>query len=314
MANPKAPLYRDPIYDGAADPTVIWNRDEKSWWLVYTQRRASVECQNVAYCHGSDIGIASSTDGGQNWTYRGVMEGLKFERGHNSFWAPEILFADGLYHMYCSYVPGIPSDWIGPRNLVHYTSRNLWDWEQQSVLSLSSDRVIDACVHKMPSGKWRLWYKDEDNQSHTYAADSEDLYSWETLGPVITDCPHEGPNVFVWQGSYWMITDPWCGLGVYKSDDAESWVRQANILTRPGRRVDDGSIGGHADVLVQGDRAYVFYFVHPHRDAGLPGLAANNIPYAERRTSIQVAELKMVDGQIQADRDADFEFKLLPGS
>ena len=29
-----APLYNDPIYDGAADPVMIWNREEKSWWML----------------------------------------------------------------------------------------------------------------------------------------------------------------------------------------------------------------------------------------------------------------------------------------
>ena len=29
---PNAPLFRDPIYDGAADPTIIWNPKEKAWW------------------------------------------------------------------------------------------------------------------------------------------------------------------------------------------------------------------------------------------------------------------------------------------
>lgn len=36
-----APLYRDPITDGAADPVLIWNRQEKTWWMLYTQRRAN---------------------------------------------------------------------------------------------------------------------------------------------------------------------------------------------------------------------------------------------------------------------------------
>ncbi|WP_019534432.1 hypothetical protein [Paenibacillus ginsengihumi] len=31
---PQAPLFRDPIHDGAADPTVIWNREAKEWWTV----------------------------------------------------------------------------------------------------------------------------------------------------------------------------------------------------------------------------------------------------------------------------------------
>ncbi|MBQ5689092.1 MAG: glycosyl hydrolase, partial [Bacteroidales bacterium] len=59
-----APLFRDPITDGAADPVIIWNRQEKSWWMLYTQRRANAETENVAYCYGNAIGIASSDDNG----------------------------------------------------------------------------------------------------------------------------------------------------------------------------------------------------------------------------------------------------------
>ena len=38
-----APLFRDPIYDGAADPVLIWNREAKEWWMIYTNRRATQE-------------------------------------------------------------------------------------------------------------------------------------------------------------------------------------------------------------------------------------------------------------------------------
>lgn len=27
-----APLYRDPVYDGVADPVVVWNKEDRSWW------------------------------------------------------------------------------------------------------------------------------------------------------------------------------------------------------------------------------------------------------------------------------------------
>src|SRR5215831_12042126 len=33
-----APLFRDPIFDGAADPVVVYNREKKQWWMFYTQR------------------------------------------------------------------------------------------------------------------------------------------------------------------------------------------------------------------------------------------------------------------------------------
>ena len=40
-----APLYRDPITDGAADPCLVYNPFEKAWWMLYTQRRANADFQ-----------------------------------------------------------------------------------------------------------------------------------------------------------------------------------------------------------------------------------------------------------------------------
>jgi hypothetical protein len=308
MNSAPAPLFRDPIYDGAADPTLIWNRQEGAWWLLYTCRRANVACPRFAWVHGTDIGVASTVDGGQRWLYRGVLDGLEFEKGRNTFWAPEILWCDGLYHMYVSYVPGVPVDWSGTRHIVHMTSPDLWQWRFESRLALSSERVIDACVYRLPDGRWRMWYKDEVNGAHTYAAESDDLYRWRVCGPVITDGPHEGPNVFYWRGWYWLIADTWKGLGVYRSADAERWERQADILDRPGSRADDRTVGLHADVLVQGERAYVFYFTHP--DRATPDEPDEPHPLWYKRTSIQVAELEIHGGALVCDRDRPFDFKL----
>jgi hypothetical protein len=60
---PNAPLFRDPIYDGAADPVIIWNHEANEWWLIYTNRRATVEGKKNAWVHGTDLGTASSSDG-----------------------------------------------------------------------------------------------------------------------------------------------------------------------------------------------------------------------------------------------------------
>jgi hypothetical protein len=302
---PNAPLFRDPIYDGAADPVIIWNTVAKEWWLIYTNRRAAVECQKNAWVHGTDLGIASSSDGGKSWTYRGVIEGLDFERGRNTFWAPEIIWNEGLYHMYVSYIQGVPTDWSGhKRKIIHYTSTNLWDWTYESELKLSSDYVIDAGLHKLPNGKWRMWYKDEANHSHTYAADSPDLFHWEVVGPVITGIPHEGPNVFYWKNSYWMIIDQWSGLGVYQSSDGEEWIRNGIILNESGTREEDGTIGMHADVHVNGDNAYIFYFTHPERFEGVEP------SYKTRRSSIQAAKLELVDGTLVCNRNSPFDLVL----
>lgn len=300
---PKAPLFRDPIFDGAADPVIIWNSQEETWWILYTNRRAFSPNSGVAYVHGTDIGIASSSDEGKNWNYRGTVRGLEFEPGRNTFWAPEIIEKDGIYHMYVSYVRGIPTNWNCGRNIIHYTSQNLWDWKFENILNLSSDRVIDAAIYQIGEKEWKMWYKDERNNSFSYAATSEDLYQWRVLGPEITDVAHEGPNVIYFENSYWMITDPWEGLGVYQSDDATHWNRRGNILTEPGIRIDDGTCANHADVLVHKNHAYIFYFTHPEVN-----LADRKNPefiweYCHRRSSIQVAELIVQNGKLICDRN-----------
>lgn len=308
-----APLFRDPIHDGAADPVLVWNEAAREWWMVYTNRRASAEGPGFAWVHGTDLGVASSSDGGRTWLYRGTLPGLDIEWGRNTFWAPEIIRHDGLYHMYVSYISGVPHDWPGhKRRILHYTSPDLLQWTFQSKLELSSDRVIDACVHRLPDGRFRMWYKDEANGSFTCAADSANLYDWRVIGPVITERAHEGPNVFHFKGCYWMIVDEWRGQGVFRSDDLDSWQRNGLILDRPGTRPDDGKIGLHGDVVVQGDDAYIFYFTHPERNEG-DGQTGQHPTYATRRSSIQVARLDVVDGTLVCDRDREFELSLGPG-
>jgi hypothetical protein len=312
-----APLFRDPIFDGASDPVIIWNRQEKNWWLLYTQRRANVDVPGVSWVHGCDIGVARSADNGRTWRYLGALPGLEFERGRNTFWAPEIVWHEGTYHMYCAYVPGVPTDWNERRLIIHYTSPDLWTWQCHGPVPLSSEKVIDACVERLPSGQWRMWYKDEAHSSHTWAADSSDLNHWTVAGEAIGGRGHEGPNVFPWRGAWWMIVDEWNGLGVYRSPDARTWTRQAqNILRDPGKRPDDNAMGNHADILVQGDEAWIFYFVHPGRGPGMPAPArsvAGVEPYATRRTSLQVARLTLEGAELRCPRDEAAPFELRPG-
>jgi len=305
---PPAPLYRDPAFDGAADPSLIWNGAERAWWVFYTNRRANDPAaqDGVLWCHGTDIGIASSTDGGLTWTHRGTARGLEFEPGRNTFWAPCLVEHGGAFHMFVSYVRGVPADWSGDRHVIHYTSRNLRDWTYVSIVPLSSENVIDAFVYPVPAGGWRMWYKDEAHGSHIYAADSEDLDLWAVKGPVIADKPQEGPAVFHWRGAYWLLVDRWKGMAVLRSDDLERWIEQpGTILGVPGTRTDDADLGRHGEVIVQGDEAFLFYFTHPFGPK-------EHIAPGKHRSALQVARLEMEEGRLVCDRNRPFTMALRP--
>ena len=76
-----------------------------------------------------------------------------------------------------------------------------------------------------------------------------------------------------------------------------NWQRQEkNILQEPGTGADDMVMGGHPDIVISGNEAYIFYFTHPGR---IPGKSATD----SRRSTIQVAELEYKNGEIVCDRD-----------
>ena len=290
-----APLYKDPIYNGPADPTVIRKESDGLFYMFYTQRRANQFVEGVSHCYGSPIGVAESPNG-RDWHYRGALE-LDFEFGHNTFWAPEVVYSrdEKLYHMFVSYIQGVYVYWGGDARIEHYVSEDLFYWKRVGPLSFGSSRIIDPCLIELPGGGWRMWYKDERQNSATCSAASRDLYEWEYEGIAAGDQPQEGPNVFFFDGAYWMVADVWDGLAVYRSDDCEHFVRQPdNILRESGTRRDDGGRGAHADVFVCGGRAFVVYFTHP--DPGFP-----------QKSVIQMAELKTENSKLVCDRNAEFD-------
>ena len=311
------PLFRDPVCDGAADPVVVWNPHVQRWWMFYTNRRANVPgLSGVAWVHGCRLGIAESADGGAHWSYVGpaAIE-LPAELGGTepTHWAPDVITApDGMHHMFLTVVPGIFEDWEHPRIIVHLTSNDLRTWRNPRPLPLSSDRVIDACVFPRPGGGWRLWYNNERDHKSIYYADSPDLSTWTDQGKCagVGERPGEGPYVFRWQGAYWMLVDLWQGLGVYRSDDLLHWtVQPGNLLGTPGTGADDGVNGGHPAVVVNGNRAYLFYFTHPGRIGTINPGDKNSVEL--RRSSIQVVELIEKDGRLTCDRDAPTRINLL---
>ncbi len=244
--------------------------------------------------------------------------------GRDTYWAPEVVRGDdGAFHMFVSVITGVPTTWERhTRRIEHHVSRDLVRWERRGALTLSSDRVIDACVARRDDGGWRMWFKDEARGSTTWAADApglDDPGAWTVVGEAVGGRPHEGPNVFRLGGTAWMLVDEWRGQAVHRSADLSTWRRQGLLLDRPGSRPDDAGVGLHADVHApdpDGDEAWVVYFVHPGRtetwhdgDDGTDGTGGAEMdpgPMAtpdQRRSSIQLARLRVDGGALLCDRD-----------
>ena len=313
-----AELYRDPVYDGATDPTVVIA--DGVWWMFYTQRRATHPDPGpgVAWVHGSRIGVAQSTDG-VAWAYAGTLEPdaacLALRAGqppgevHVTYWAPDVIHDGERWRMYLTEIDGIPDRWPGfARRIVEYVSDDLRAWRRRGPIPLGSDRVIDAAVARCPDGLWRLWFKDEAADSVTKVAASVDLESWHVEGTAVGGRAHEGPYVLELGGSWWMIVDEWRGMAVHHSDDAVSWVRQGGpdaVILGAGDIPGPG-FGHHGAVVREGGDVWFYYFGDPERTTDS---AAQHIE-EERRSAIYRTRLAVIDGELVS---ADHAGKTITG-
>src|SRR5579862_5198327 len=138
------PLYVDPAFKAPTDPVLCFNGEQNRWFMYYTARRATAaDAPGVTWIHGTNIGIAESVDGGATWTYRGLAEinyGKDTHPNDYTYWAPEVIWHGGLYHMYLTFVPGIFDDWKHPREIVYLTSKDGVRWETIGPVDLESNR------------------------------------------------------------------------------------------------------------------------------------------------------------------------------
>ena len=227
-AAPK-PLYRDPVYDGAADAVVIWNPQVEKWWMFYTNRRANApNLPGVSWVHGTPIGIAESADGGVTWKYVGdaKIESPDPTIAEPTWWAPDVIRGDdGQWHMFLTVVPGVFTDWHHPRNIVHYTSSDLRNWTNPRPLKLANEKVIDATVFKRPDGSWRMFYNNERDNKSIYFAESPDL----TTGPTAAK-PRASATVARVRRSFAGATS----IG-WSSTSGAAWACSAQTMPRRGR-------------------------------------------------------------------------------
>ena len=309
-----APLYRDPVYDGAADPVVVWNAPQRVWNIFYTQRRARLNLPGVEWGHGTEIGVAESRNEGITWVYKGRLN-LEHPSPGGSFWAPDCVRDDaGKYHLFVTFVPGPAAthrNYGGERHILQYSSDDLSKWKFERRVPVTSDYCIDPTLCRHPDGSWRMWFKDEYHRDETRVVASRDLRQWKAIAaPGVSRLYGEGPKVFKFGDHFWMLKDPNRGLDVYRSDDLENWTYQGKILDKPGWRNDDASVGKHADVVVCGDRAYIIYLVEPGMMVVPPKEGIQ--PLVGRRSALQAAQLELQDGSLICDRNKLFRIRLTP--
>lgn len=309
---PPAPLFEDPLFNSAKDGTVVWNRRERNWWFIYMQIRNAFVEPGAAIHHGTTLGAASSNDGGLTWTYRGTLRGLEWEKGLNTFWAPDIVWTGGRYLAVIAYVHGIQPTWQGDRLLLLYTSDDLMHWTPAGrIEGLASARTLDACLYPMPDGMWGMWYKDE-TRDQTMFAEGDSKFRFREVGPLDPTAPAaEGPDVFHWKGYYWLLADDctsYNGQRVYRSTDCRNWERRQNILDQSGRRPTDAGPAHHAEVILTGDQATVFYWTTAD-----PWTTAQAGQDSRQICYLQAAKLQIADGELICDRNAQFELRLPDG-
>ncbi|WP_313958480.1 DUF6250 domain-containing protein [Novosphingobium sp. 9] len=302
------PLFRDPVHDGAADPSTIYDAAKREWVMFYTNRRADLpmdDKDDVRWVHGTAIGTARSKDG-VHWRYGGTAA-IPASCTGETLWAPDVERFGGLYHMWVTVVPGVFRDWKAPRFIVHLTSRDLAHWTCGERLDLGADRVIDPSVVALPGGGYRLFFNDERMGKAIRTADSPDLVHW-TVKDRLTQTPGEGPKAFFWKNRWWLVSDAWKGLLVMSSTDGEHWSTQPGyILADAGTAPTDRAKGQHPDVIVSGERAWIVYFVHQSGEN-----RTKTQPDYGRHTALQIAELKESDGVLSVDRNAPAHVDLIP--
>ena len=278
----KSRPFIDPVWGGAADPCIIYNDEAGEYFIYYTQRRANLaEPKGVTWMHGSAIGIAS-TKNGSAWNYRGICQGDDQLgdpiKGNRTWWAPQVIKDNGIYHMFVVYVNGIYPDFgTGKAFIKQFTSKEGLTWKYQLQIDLEDD-VIDPCISRI-GGKWWMWYKHENK---IFAATSDDLKSWTKQGQALKEELYEAPYVFPWKGQYWLLVDTMKnGIDVFKSPTAtNNWTRAGHIW------------GAHPAVLEDGERRVL---VCHTRDITSKDAELNN-----RRSQIQLYALMINDtGELQ---------------
>jgi hypothetical protein len=316
-----APLFVDPNYHGSCDPEIVYNPHDKYYYIYYTSRRATVENLFTA----TPLGIIRSKNL-QKWEFWGYckFDGIGGSKDMPAtFWAPAITVHKNQMHMFVTWKPDTNTTqgpWGGKGSIVHYKTtldKPIDGWQKVAQMHTDSLDALDATVYTQ-NDSVHVWFKAKkinEKKNNLYHFASKDFKAWEAKGFSKSDVFNEkvtgqkfeeAPYIFKWKNKYFMITDPHEGLMVYQSDNGKNWTYQGIILLNSGKRPLDNSRARHCSVVVKNNRAFIIYHVEPWREYDEPGRKAKSIykqAIANRKSVLQMAELKYIDGKIVCDRN-----------
>lgn len=300
-----APIYADPIYCGSCDPEIIYNHKLKLWMIFYTSRRP---VKGEAATVGNPIGVCVSANL-IDWSFWGYckFDGIGGKPdSRQTRWAPGIIIDGDTAHMYVTFKEDATPPWGTGGSIVHYVAPivdMLNGWRKVEV-SIEEDNCLDACIVKLDNGKFRMYYVGGLNNPETKGrktiryAESDDLYLWKPKGNVLGDVNdmsvhniryQEAVYVFIYNGNFYMLTDPHKGLSTYTSKDGVTWKYHGQIMeTGTSTRILDGTQARHPSVIVYNNIPYIFYHVEPFRPDNVKG---SNLEIHQRYAFLQMAEL-----------------------
>lgn len=312
-----APIYADPVYCGSCDPEIVYNSKLKLWMIFYTARRPA---KGMAATVGNPIGVCVS-DNLTDWSFVGYCrfdgEGGKPD-SEQTRWAPGIIIEGDTAHMFVTFKDNATPPWGTGGNIVHYVAPvdNMLNGWRKAEVSIGEDDCLDACIVKLDTGRFRMYYVGGLNNSEVKGrktiryAESNDLYSWKTKGDVLGDVNdkavhniryQEAVYVFVYDGKFYMLTDPHKGLSTYTSEDGITWVYHGQIMkTGSSSRILDYTQARHPSVIIYNRIPYIFYHVEPFRPDGIKG---DKLEKHQRYSFLQMAELECDEKGIRRKSD-----------
>ncbi len=315
------PIFTDPNYGGSCDPEIVYNSVKQKYYIYYTARRSDKENTFLQ----TPIGVASSKNL-IDWDFEGYCS---FDGKHNNkdasatFWAPAIISEKDSLHMFVTYKSDTlitRGNWGGPGFIVHYSTAKsdpINGWKKTTVMHDSTFTTLDASVYWVDDiahlwfmsrplngkkARYTLAHKTTKNFKNWTAIEQDlgEVYNKEITGITY----EEAPYIFQWKKQFWLITDPHKCFAVYNSKDATNWKFKGYILKEPGTGKMDTARGRHGSVLVdENDRAFLFYHVEYNREYGKVSIIKQ--PLKNRKSALQMVELKLENENIVADRDSE---------